>query len=98
MSVKSFDEMLKGFMSSLNLPERSIMTEWERLAGKEMAEHVRVMDLAGGVLRTEADHPGWIQIGNMRKQELLEKIKQEFPEEKIVKIVFSLKKEKLCDS
>ena len=48
MSTRAFDELLKNFMDSLGIPEKTVITEWERLAGKEMAAHVRVTDLSGG--------------------------------------------------
>lgn len=98
MSARAFDELLKNFMDSLGIPEKSVITEWERLAGKEMAAHVRVSDLSGGILRLEADHPGWIQIVNLQKKELLEKINREFPEEKTAKIIVALGKQRQCDS
>lgn len=98
MSARAFDELLKNFMDSLGIPEKTVITEWERLAGKEMAAHVRVTDLSGGILRLEADHPGWSQIVNLQKKELLERINREFPDEKTVKIMVALGKQRQCDS
>lgn len=98
MSARAFDELLKNFMDSLGIPEKSVITEWERLAGKEMAAHVRVTDLSEGILRLEADHPGWRQIVNLQKKELLERINREFPDEKTVKIMVALGKQRQCDS
>lgn len=98
MSARAFDELLKNFMDSLGIPEKTVITEWERLAGKEMAAHVRVADLSGGILRLEADHPGWSQIVNLQKKELLERINREFPDEKTVKIMVALGKQRQCDS
>ncbi|MBR4159370.1 MAG: DUF721 domain-containing protein, partial [Spirochaetia bacterium] len=42
-------------------------------------------------LTLSADHPGWIQVAQLKKNEILEKIKERFPDKNIDNIKISLR-------
>ena len=59
--------------------------------GLEAAEHLRIKDIKGKTLTLETDHPGWIQVAQLRKNEILEKIRERFPDKNIDNIKISLR-------
>jgi len=54
------------------------------------AAHSRISELEQGLLLVEADHPGWIQILQTKKQELLVTAQRRYPELGIRSIAFRL--------
>ena len=56
------------------------------------AVHSRIRELERGLLLVEADHPGWVQILQTKKVELLELVKRRYPELDIKGISFRLSK------
>lgn len=92
--MKTAGEIIKNLLSGIKIPnfEKTLTKEWENMVGKDLAEHIKIKDISKTVLYLEADHPGWMQILNMKKRGILEKIKREFPEKKIEDFKISLKK------
>jgi len=92
MKVTTIDEVLKRFLKTLNTSPRqkNILEEWSDIVGSEVAQHLKIRNIVGKELLLSADHPGWIQIGNFRKKEFLEKIRKKFPDKKIEEIKISL--------
>jgi predicted nucleic acid-binding Zn ribbon protein len=70
----------------------TIYSCWNEIAGKEIADYSRVVDIKKEVIYVETDHPGWIQIINLKKDHILKKIKEKFPEKEIREIKVILKK------
>ena len=54
------------------------------------AVHSQIAELERGVLLIEADHPGWVQILQMRQRELLSAVQRRFPQLDIRGIAFRL--------
>lgn len=52
---------------------------WKELVGERIAAHSRILELEKNVLIVEADHPGWIQLIQMRRKEILDAINKAFP-------------------
>lgn len=92
MKVTTVDEVLKKFLKTLNtsIRQKNILEEWQNIVGSEVAQHLKIRDIVGKELLLSADHPGWIQLGNFRKKEFLEKIKKNFPDKEIEEIKISL--------
>ena len=93
MSTRSAGDILKELFASMRMDERkeTLFDVWPALVGEEAAEHLRIKDIKGKTLTLEADHPGWIQVAQLRKNEILEKIKERFPDKYIDNIKISLR-------
>jgi predicted nucleic acid-binding Zn ribbon protein len=53
-------------------PYDPLFKEWKRIAGEALAEHSRLLDVRAGILLVEVDHPGWLQVLQLRTAALLE--------------------------
>ena len=62
------------------LQGRGPLLHWRELAGDEIADHVRAVDLAEGVLMREADHGAWRQELSMLAPEIMGKFNARFGE------------------
>ena len=93
MSTRQAGDILKELFSSMKISKReeTIFDVWPDLVGEEAAEHLKIQDIKGKTLLLEADHPGWIQVARLRKNEFLEKIKRRFPDKYIDNIKISLR-------
>jgi predicted nucleic acid-binding Zn ribbon protein len=54
------------------------------------ADHSRILDLDHGILQIETDHPGWLQIFQIKQEALLSDVKARFPNLAISGIAFRL--------
>lgn len=52
-------------------PYEPLFVAWASIAGEALAHHTRLVDVQGGVLLVEVDHPGWLQMTQLRKDSLL---------------------------
>ena len=53
---------------------------WQALAGDDIAAHSSVKDVKQGVVIVEVDHPGWLQMLQMKKGTILRNMKRRYPE------------------
>ena len=53
---------------------------WHRIVGTDLAAHTRVTDIKNGALKVEVDHPGWMQILQMKKEEILSRVSAKYPQ------------------
>jgi predicted nucleic acid-binding Zn ribbon protein len=81
--VKKIGDLLKEYMREKGWlaanPYQPLFLEWEKIAGESLATHARLIDVQKGVLLVEVDHPGWLQILQMRKAPLLEAARSAAP-------------------
>ena len=93
MSTRQVGDILKELFASMNIVpgEETIFDLWPELIGEEAAEHLKIQNVKGKTLLLEADHPGWVQVAQLRKKEILEKIKAKFPDNNISNIKISLR-------
>jgi hypothetical protein len=63
---------------------------WKAVVGEHLASHSRVVDLDKGILLVEADHPGWIQLLQLRQTQALNALTKRFPDLPIRGIAFRL--------
>ena len=51
-------------------PYDPLFSGWSGVAGS-LASHSRLIDIQNGILLVEVDHPGWLQVAQLRKDTLL---------------------------
>jgi hypothetical protein len=60
-----------------------LFDSWAEVTAKNgiaaAADHSRIGELDRGILRIEADHPGWIQLLQTRENKLLDDFRRRFP-------------------
>ncbi len=94
--MKKAGDILKNFFENLNIKEpkggKTIISSWIEIAGKELSEHTRIKDIRKDIIYVEADHPGWLQILELKKRSIIGNINNMFPDREITDIRISLKK------
>ena len=82
--MKKAHDILKSLLENYSVQEgqtyHSFFRSWARIAGPDVAAHSKVEDIRAGVVIVEVDHPGWIQMIQMKKNPILKKIQQLYPE------------------
>ena len=71
----------KGWLSQN--PYAALFQEWTRIAGDALAGHCRLLDIEDGVLLVEVDHPGWMQMLQLRRKSLLDAARKAAPQARI---------------
>ena len=93
--MKKAGDILGDYMRDLHLNMKkgntSVFKSWGKIAGDDMISHSTVKDITNGILLVEADHPGWIQLLQMRKKKILKNLHTFYPELDIISIRFILK-------
>jgi predicted nucleic acid-binding Zn ribbon protein len=67
----------KGWLGSN--PYEGLFRGWPQIAGGALAGHARLADVRGGLLIVEVDHPGWVQMVQLRQRTLLEAARRTVP-------------------
>jgi predicted nucleic acid-binding Zn ribbon protein len=92
--VKSVGDLLKEYLRERGWvsgnPYEPLFREWKRIAGESLGAHSRLLDVQEGFLQVEVDHPGWLQMGQLRKTALLEGARLAAPAARIEGIRFRL--------
>jgi predicted nucleic acid-binding Zn ribbon protein len=57
-----------------------VFREWDRIVGEKLAAHSTVRDLENGFLVVDIDHPGWLQLLQMKEREIVNRIRKFYPE------------------
>lgn len=87
-------DYMRNFHTNIETGYSSVFKGWSKIAGEDMVSHSSVKDLTNGILLIEADHPGWIQLLQMRKKKILKNIHKFYPELEVINIRFILKSNK----
>ncbi len=93
--MKRAGDLLKDFFDNLGIKKgegETVFSAWPDIAGKEISSHSRISDIKKELVTIEADHPGWVQIIDFKKAQILKKINEKFPEKNIQEIRVILKK------
>ena len=53
---------------------------WSVIAGEDLAAHSKVIDVRRGTALVEVDHPGWMQVFQLKHSSILRAIKKRYPE------------------
>jgi predicted nucleic acid-binding Zn ribbon protein len=85
--IKNIGELLKQYMRergwSAEDPYARIFLDWKGIVGDSLGLHSRAIEIEGGILTVEVDHPGWMQTFLMRKTTVLAALRQTAPEARI---------------
>ncbi|MBT3273773.1 MAG: DUF721 domain-containing protein [Spirochaetales bacterium] len=88
--MKKAGEILTGILGSREAKRAgswsSFFRGWSDIAGEDLAAHTEVKDVVRGAVLIEADHPGWLQMLQIKKPQILKGIQKSFPELDIVDI------------
>jgi len=92
--IKTARELLSAYFDDEKLRRggryAEFFSSWKYLVGDQLAAHSRVADIERGILIVEAEHPGWIQLLQLRQSVILDGIAARFPELGLRSIVFRL--------
>lgn len=96
--IKDISLLLANFFSEDRLRRgekaSSLFGVWPSIVGNRFSVHSHIDDVDKGILIVEADHPGWIQLLQLRQSNILETIKRRYPEFGLRGIAFRLSGEK----
>ncbi len=92
--IKDVSSLLSSFLNEDKLRHGEHFAEffdaWPSLVGTRFASHSHVVDIDKGLLIVEAEHPGWIQLLQMRQSKILEDAVRRYPELGLRGIAFKL--------
>jgi hypothetical protein len=71
----------------------ALFSSWRSIAGDTLAAHSWIRELEHSILLVEADHPGWIQMLQIKEKDLLDALRRRFPDQRIAGISFRLSRE-----
>jgi predicted nucleic acid-binding Zn ribbon protein len=95
--MKRAGELLESFFDQQTLSVArdcsALFSSWQSIAGDTLAAHSRIRELEHSVILVEADHPGWIQILQIKEKDLLDALCRRFPDRHITGISFRLSRE-----
>lgn len=71
--------------SGLNerIDERKVLAAWSEVVGKEIAGHVRPLDIVDGVLLIDADHGAWRQEITLLAPKIISRLNELFGQETV---------------
>jgi hypothetical protein len=92
--IRSASDILAAFMDEelAGKAERAsgFFRSWKQVVGERLSAHSRVAELERGIVIVEADHPSWIQLLQLRQEEILGSIKRGWPELQVRGVAFRL--------
>ena len=92
--IKDVSSLLSSFFNDdkLRRGERysDFFNSWSSLVGSRLAAHSKVADVEKGMLVVEAEHPGWIQLLQLRQSGILDEAARRYPELGLKGIAFRL--------
>jgi len=95
--MKKAGDLLGAFFDENQLKKArgysKFFSAWREIAGERLAAHTRIAELEGSVVFIEADHPGWIQMVQLRREYIIQGIRKHFPELEITGLAIRLKKD-----
>ena len=95
--MRKAGDILRAILDESSINEAqtysSFFRSWTKVAGQDIAAHSQVSDVTGGVVVIEADHPGWLQMIQLRRREILQKIQSLYPELGIRELRFFLQQD-----
>jgi predicted nucleic acid-binding Zn ribbon protein len=68
----------------------SLFNSWTSMAGRDLAAHSHVADVRNGVVLVEVDHPGWLQLLQMKQERVLKSMQSAYPELEIQSLRFRI--------
>jgi predicted nucleic acid-binding Zn ribbon protein len=88
--VRKVGDVLRDFLKERGWPAEDpygpLFRGWEDIAGPELGTRSRVVEVEDGVIVVEVEHPGWLQMLQLKKRSLLEAARKAVPLCKIADI------------
>ncbi|MFW5700385.1 MAG: DUF721 domain-containing protein [Cyclobacteriaceae bacterium] len=90
-------DLLKQVFENFDIGEQGetyikFFSSWTKIVGFDLASHTNVSDIRNGSIIVEVDHPGWMQLMQMKQKSILFKVKKNFPELEIKTMTIKLVK------
>jgi hypothetical protein len=92
--MKKAGDILKTFF------DRSVLAEgekylrffgaWDQIVGPDLSAHAKAIDIVHASVVVEVDHPGWLQLLQLRERNVLQSLHQRFPDLKITGMRYRL--------
>ena len=93
--IKDVSSLLSAFFDEEKRRRGGLYSDffgsWRQIAGERLAVHSRVRDIENGILIVEAEHPGWIQLLQLKQAQMLAEAVRLFPELGLRGISFRLR-------
>jgi predicted nucleic acid-binding Zn ribbon protein len=81
--VRKVGDVLREFLKQRGWPAEDpyapLFRGWEQIAGHDLGSRSRVVEVEDGVIVVEVDHPGWLQMLQLKKRTLLEAARKAVP-------------------
>ncbi|MFP4510039.1 MAG: DUF721 domain-containing protein [Spirochaetota bacterium] len=55
-------------------------SSWRKIAGNDLADHSKLVDVRRNAAVVVVDHPGWMQLLRMQQERILKHMQREFPD------------------
>jgi predicted nucleic acid-binding Zn ribbon protein len=85
--VRKVGDVLRDFLKERGWPAEDpyapLFRGWEGIAGHDLGSRSRVVEVEDGVIVVEVDHPGWLQMLQLRKRTLLAAAQKAVPRGRI---------------
>ena len=82
--MKKAGDILKSVLGDAEAQQArewsSFFGGWSIIAGEDLAAHSKVIDVKKGTVLVEVDHPGWMQVLQLKATRILKAIKSKYPE------------------
>ena len=81
--MRKVGDVLRDFLKERGWPSEDpygpLFRGWEDIAGPELGTRSRVVEVEDGVIVVEVEHPGWLQMLQLKKRSLLEAARKAVP-------------------
>jgi predicted nucleic acid-binding Zn ribbon protein len=81
--MRKAGDVLRDFLKERGWPAEDpyapLFRGWGDIAGRELGSRSRVVEIEDGVVVVEVDHPGWLQMLQLRKRSLLAAARKAVP-------------------
>lgn len=82
--MRKAGEILRVFLDRHTADQAELYNKffngWRKVVGERIAAHSVVTDIQSGTVVVEVDHPGWIQMIQMRQARIVEILRREYPD------------------
>lgn len=76
-------DILKAFLDSRTAEQADLyhtfFTGWHEVVGERIAAHSSVKDIQAGIVVVEVDHPGWIQMIQLKQSQFVRALQKRYP-------------------
>ena len=93
--MKKASDIIGAMMDSLlqNAGQKeavSLFSAWTEIVGTDEGAHSKIEEIEDGIVYVKVDHPGWLQRLELKKKNIMSKLKSNYPELSVRGIRFRL--------